>query len=112
MPHNDDHEHHVHGPDCNHEHESPGVAFANKIIDLANTEMQKGTMPAEIANGIRQAAANFSAFAFFHQEPPRDPNPVVEEFVSLFEHYLNQHKPPEDAGQGLSGLIDQAKGEL
>jgi len=113
---------HVHGPDCNHDpghdpghdhgDESSGVALANRIIDMANTGMQEGLTPAEIATGIRHAAANFSAFAFFHQEPPRDPNPVVEEFASLFEHYLSMHKPPEEAGQGLSSLIDRAKGEL
>lgn len=92
---------------------APGIAIANAIIDMANTALEDGATAPEIAAGLRHAAANFSAFAFFTQDPPRDPNPVAEEFVTMFEHYLNRHKPAEaPAGQGLAGVIAQAKKDL
>lgn len=92
---------------------APGIRIANDIIDMANTALEDGATPQEIAAGLRHAAANFSAFAFFHTEPPRDPNPIAEEFVTMFEHYLNRHKPADaPVGQGLAGTIAKAKQDL
>ena len=92
---------------------SIGVEIANQIIDLANSSLEGGASAEEIASGLRHAAANFSAFAFFRSEQnPKDPNDTVEAFVSFFEHYLDVHKPKSAPGQGLSNLIEQAKGEL
>ncbi len=89
------------------------MAIANQIIDFANTAMAGGASAEEVASGIRHAAGNFSAFAFFRSEQrPRDPNDTVEEFVKFFEHYLNVHQPQSEPAQGLKQLIEQAKGEL
>lgn len=93
--------------------ERPSVKIANRIIEMANAELGQGASEQEIASGLRHAAANFSAFAFFqNHQLPRDPNAVVEEFTSFFEHYLDRHKPAENPAQGLFSIIDQVKREL
>ncbi|HEY9081384.1 DUF3144 domain-containing protein [Magnetovibrio sp.] len=92
---------------------SIGVEIANQIIDLANTRLEAGDLVEDIASGLRHAAANFSAYAFFRSEKlPKDPNDTVENFISFFEHYLSVHKPKEEPGQGLKHLIEQAKNEI
>jgi len=93
--------------------DSVGVQIANQIIDLANTRLEAGDTADDIASGLRHAAANFSAYAFFRSEKmPKDPNDTVENFISFFEHYLDVHKPQAEPGQGLSQLIEKAKNEL
>lgn|GEM_PF-715833 len=92
---------------------TPSMSFANEIINLANAGMQQGKSPDELAQGIRHAAANFSAYAFFlSAQSPKDPNDTVEDFVKFFEYYLSAHAPKPDPGQGLAGTIAQAKDEL
>lgn len=93
--------------------ESFGVQIANQIIDLANKSMAKGANAEDIASGLRHAAGNFSAYAFFRSEvQPKDPNDTVDDFVKFFEYYLGVHQPQESAGHGLKQLIQQAKSEL
>jgi len=93
--------------------ETIGVQIANQIIDLANTRLEGGDPAEDIASGLRHAAANFSAYAFFRSEKlPKDPNTTVEEFVSFFERYLDVHKPKAAPGQGFAQLIEQAKNEI
>lgn len=95
------------------QNESPGVQIANQLIDMANTLLEGGASPEEIASGLRHGAANFSAYAFFRSEvTPKDPNATVEDFVRFFEYYLDTHKPQGTAADGFSKLIDQAKNEL
>ncbi len=94
-------------------HESIGVQIANQIIDFANQRLEGGDTDQDIAAGLRHAAANFSAFAFHRSaQLPKDPNAMVDDFITLFEHYLGVHKPQEAADQGLQDLIRQAKNEL
>lgn len=93
--------------------QTPDVQIANQIIDLANTRLQNGDDAEDIAAGLRHAAANFSAFAFFRSPiTPKDPNDTVDAFASYFEHYLNVHQPATQPGQSLTDLVEQAKGEL
>ena len=95
------------------EQPSPNMAFANKIISLANDELQQGQNVEDLAQGIRHAAANFSAYAFFLTgQDTKDPNYVVEDFVRFFEYYLSVHAPKHDPGSGLADTIAQAKDEL
>jgi hypothetical protein len=89
------------------------VQIANQIINLANELLEQGVSSAEIASGIRHAAANFTAFDFFqNNEPTKDPNVPVEEFISQFEYYLSAHKPKEPQDRGIMQIIEQAKNEL
>lgn len=93
--------------------ESEQVSLSNHIINLANSAMEEGHGVEDIAESLRHAAANFSAFAFFRSEQsPKDPNHTVESFIALFEHYLSAHKPEDTSGQGLMQTIAQAKNEL
>jgi hypothetical protein len=89
------------------------MVFANDIINLANSSLEKGHTVEELAEGMRHAAANFSAYEFFRSEDlPKDPNHTVESFVKFFEYYLDVHKPQEDPGQGLAQTVARAKDEL
>jgi len=88
---------------------SPSVQIANQFIDMANTHIQNGSDVQDIASGLRHAAANFSAYAFFRDDQvPKDPNTAVEEFI----RYLDLHKPKEAPGDGLFQVIEQAKKDL
>jgi len=89
---------------------SPSVLIANQFIDMANTLIQNGNDVQNIASGLRHAAANFTAYAFFRDETlPKDPNATVEEFIRFLEHYLDLHKPSEAPGESLFQVIEQAK---
>ncbi|NQU57055.1 MAG: DUF3144 domain-containing protein [Rhodospirillales bacterium] len=93
--------------------ETEQVSLSNHIINLANSAIEDGHAVEDIAESIRHAAANFSAYAFFRSEQsPKDPNHTVENFISLFEYYLDAHRPEDTSGQGLMQTIAQAKSEL
>jgi len=87
--------------------------FANRLINLANNSLEEGIAADEIAEGLRHAAANFSAFALFRtDEKTVDPNKNIENFLTMYEYYLGVHKPKESPDGGLSATIAQAKDEL
>lgn len=89
------------------------VKVANQIITMANDQREEGMTVDDIAAGIRHAAANFSAFAHFQTEKSDSkPDDIVEEFVNMFSHYLDMHKPKEKPASGLEQLIAQAKNEI
>ncbi|HER26652.1 MAG TPA: DUF3144 domain-containing protein [Rhodospirillales bacterium] len=93
--------------------QSHSMTLANEIINLANLSLVEDHAVEEIAAGLRHAAANFSAYCFFRSEQmPKDPNHTVENFVALFEHYLEVHKPKEAPGEGLAQTIARAKEDL
>ena len=95
------------------EQPSPSMVFANKIINLANDHLGQGQGVEDLAQGIRHAAANFSAYSFFlATQKSKDPNDVVEDFVRFFEYYLSAHAPKREASSGLAETISQAKNEL
>jgi len=93
--------------------ETLGVQIANQIINIANTRLEDGLPADEIAIGLRHAAANFSAFAYFRSENRDiDPNAIVDEFINQLTHYLDRHQPAEQPAQGLHQLVEQAKNEI
>jgi len=88
------------------------VQIANQIINVANARLKDGAHPEEVVQGLRHAAANFSAFVESRrQDKDADPGQVIEEFARLLEYYLDRHNPDAPAG-GLEKLIEQAKREL
>ena len=101
-------------PSDNHD-ETPSIQIANQIINIANTRMKEGSLPDEIAHGLRHAAANFSAFVE-QRKGGGDPESVFGEFVQLLEYYLSRHGASEEKEQkitgGLNELIKQAKDEI
>jgi len=102
--------------DTNGSSETLSIQIANQIINIANTRREDGLPADEIASGLRHAAANFSAFAYYQSEnKDHDPNAIVDEFVNVFSHYLDLHKPKEpqaNSNLGLHNLVEQVKNEI
>jgi hypothetical protein len=93
--------------------ETLNVQIANQIINIANARHEDGLPVDEIAAGLRHAAANFSAFAFFRaNNQDLDPNVIADEFVNQLHHYLELHQPTKQPAHGLYQLIEQAKNEI
>lgn len=102
------------------------IQIANQMINIVNTRMQEGAPVDELAQGLRHAAANFSAFAETQRPGGVDHGRAVEEFIRLLEYYLSRHAPPEhehgpdcEHGEpeegpaaGLKNLIKQVKNEI
>ena len=94
-----------------HQEETLSVQIANQIINVANARLQDGAPLEEVAQGIRHAAANFSAFVS-QRHPDADPALLAEEFAQLLEFYLGRHKPENNPAGGLESLIEQVKSEF
>ncbi len=93
--------------------EAPSVSIANQIINIANKAREDGAEVDDIAAGLRHAAANFSAFAYFQAENKTiEPDDMVQEMINMLSHYLELHKPKEQPASGLDQLINQAKNEI
>lgn len=95
--------------------DTPSIQIANQIINVANSRMQDGIPPDVIAQGMRHAAANFSAFVE-RRQGGGNPEAVYEEFARLLEYYLSRHgmigdQEPSPA-TGLNELIKQVKDEI
>ncbi len=99
-------------PHGDHKDDTLSVQIANQIINVANARLQDGVNPEEVVQGLRHAAANFSAFVESRrQDKDVDPGQVIEDFARLFEYYLGRHSSDSPVG-GLGKLIEQAKNEL
>ena len=86
------------------------VQIANQIIGVANKRLEAGLPAVEIANGLRHAAANFSAFADANSsDKDLDPNALAEEFLQTYAYYLERHRPQKTAPSNLDALIRQAQ---
>ena len=82
--------------------ETLSVQIANQIINIANARHKDGLPVDDIAAGLRHAAANFSAFAYFRSKnQDLDPNAIADEFVNQLHHYLERHQPTEQPAHGL-----------
>ena len=84
------------------------IQLVNQIINVANSHLEEGMRVDAIA------AANFSAFAHHTEGGDEDKlTPIVEDFLQMFEYYLERHAPKQSQpGGGLSDLIEQAKREV
>lgn len=89
------------------------IQLANQIINTANNRLQEGMDVIDIAAGIRHAAANFSAFAVANSDRPKevDPSFFSDEFLQIYEYYLEKHMTPPEQETGLEALIKQVKDE-
>ena len=101
------------------EDDTLSIQIANQVINVANSRTQDGVDAREVAQGLRHAAANFSAFAEFRRQDDSaapDPNKIIEEFALFLEYYMGRHganeKPNEGLAGGLEQLIEQVKSEL
>ncbi|MGJ3258917.1 MAG: DUF3144 domain-containing protein [Rhodospirillales bacterium] len=89
------------------------IQLANQIINTANNRLQEGMEPADVAAGMRHAAANFTAFAIANSEAPDqvDPQYFAEEFLQIYNYYLEKHTAPQQVQTGLEALIKQVRDE-
>lgn len=89
-----------------------GIHMANEIIVLANDKLETGLHPLVIADALRHAAANFTAFAFAHgTDDALDNEEVVRDFVQMLEYYDSRHREGRPPVSGLEQLVEQVKNE-
>lgn len=89
-----------------------GVLMANEIIVLANDKLETGLHPLVIADALRHAAANFTAFAFAHgTDDSLDQEEVVRDFVQMLDYYDSRHREGQTPQSGLEQLVEQVKNE-
>lgn len=117
----DDHEHHHHGHGHDHHHHDHDhdhggddihLQIANALINFANDRIGEGHDPMEIAMGMRNAAANFTAFAVTgHNNADYTIETAADEFHQLLHHYEDRHKEQAKPMTGLEQLVEQVKNE-
>lgn len=89
-----------------------GVHIANEIIELANAKLESGLHPMVIADGLRHAAANFSAFAYAHAtNEPMNGEEIVQDFVQMLQYYDSRHREAQTPITGLEQLVKQVESE-
>lgn len=89
-----------------------GVHIANEIIVLANDKLEAGLHPMVIADALRHAAANFSAFAYAHgTDEPLDHEEVIRDFVQMLHYYDSRHREGQTPITGLEQLVKQVENE-
>jgi hypothetical protein len=112
--HGHDHDHHHHGHDHDHDHGGDDIhlQIANALINFANDRIGEGHDPMEIAMGMRNAAANFTAFAVTgHNNADYTIETAADEFHQLLHHYEDRHKEQAKPMTGLEQLVEQVKNE-
>jgi len=89
-----------------------GVHMANEIIVLANDKLETGLHPLVIADALRHAAANFTAFAFAHgTDEALNREEVVRDFIQMLEYYDSRHREGMKPLSGLEQLVEQVRNE-
>ena len=99
------------------------IEIANELINLANHKQEAGLPPTVIAAALRQAAANFTAFAYAHgTDNPLATKSIMEDFLQALEFYDQRHRGADKFGEpiepdeappktSLEKLVEQAKRE-
>ena len=89
-----------------------GVHIANEIIIPANNKLETGLHPLVIADALRHAAANFTAFAFAHgTDEILNEDEIIRDFVKMLEYYDSRHREGVKPLSGLEQLVEQVKNE-
>ena len=86
------------------------VQIANQFINTANDKLKSGLRPDVVASGLRNAAANFTAFADTYGHRAVDIEGAAGEFRQMLEYYADIHGPGRSA-TGLEQLVEQVKKE-
>lgn len=89
-----------------------GVHIANEIIVLANDKLEAGLHPMVIADALRHAAANFTAFAYAHgTDEELNHEEVLRDFIQMLEYYDSRHREGRKPLSSLEQLVEQVKNE-
>ena len=92
--------------------EDPHLRMANELIRFANEKLDAGIDPLEIAGALRNAAANFSAFARARAgDDDLSMQSVLEEFAQWLAYYDDHHQRNTRRLTPLEQLAEQAKNE-
>lgn len=88
------------------------VQIANQFVNAANARLEQDISPDVIAQAIRHAAANFSAFVASHADQPESIAAAYgDEFRETIAYYLPLHMEHHKPKSGLESLIDAVKKE-
>ena len=89
-----------------------GVQMANQFVNAANARLEEGMSPDVIAEAIRHAAANFSAFVASHtHEPDVALEAYGEQFRETMAYYLPLHLEQRQPKTDLESLVEAVKKE-
>jgi hypothetical protein len=92
--------------------DDPRLKIANDLIGFANDRMEEGADPLDIAAAMRNAGANFSAFARARASAKDlTVQAVVEEFSHWLAHYDSHHQIHTQPLTMLEQLVQDAKKE-
>jgi hypothetical protein len=91
--------------------EADSTDIANELIGFANDTLETGVDAVVIAEALRHAAANFTAFAFRATEEPLDTDGITEEFVRFLTYYDGHHRSAVRPMTSLERLIKQVEDE-
>lgn len=116
MAHDHDHDHHHHHHHDHHDHghsdEPVHLQIANALINFANDRIAEGHDPLAVAAGMRNASANFSAFAIAGGDSPDDAvEQVADEFHQMLHYYEERHREQLQPKTPLEQLVDRVKDE-
>lgn len=103
------HDHDAHDQQSAHEQ---GLEIANELIGFANHKLEQGATPKVIADGLRHAAANFTAFTAVHTgDGYLSPDQLTQEFQNMLAYYADRHKIEHKPMTGLEKLVETVKNE-
>ena len=89
-----------------------GLEIANELIGFANDKLGQGMEPGIVADGLRHAAANFTAFANAHgDESYLSADQVAQEFHNMLAYYADRHNAEQKPMTGLEKLVETVKNE-
>ena len=93
-----------------------GMMGQEHIRNIALLPDAEVTAIADPDEGMRHAAANFSAFVAYHMDPEAiSDGRLLEEFQHMLEYYAQVHGGPPQEQQtptGLHQLVNQVKDEF
>lgn len=88
------------------------LKIANDLIRFANDRLEAGIDPLEIAAALRNAAANFTAFARARMDADElTMQTLLEEFAQWLAYYDDHHQRNTRRLTPLEQLVEKAKKE-
>jgi hypothetical protein len=88
------------------------IQIANQFINVANGKMSHGVDPSTVAAALRNAAANFSAFAVAHEGGGGERiAAAADEFQRMLDFYADAHRVGRASLTPLERLVKQVKDE-
>lgn len=87
------------------------TSIANELIEFANNRLEAGVDAEAIAEALRHASANFTAFAYRATVDPLDTEGITAEFVHFLQYYDGHHRRAVRPPTPLERLVQQVEDE-